>query len=84
MLKANVECQSEATNGLHVAGQAADGCPAVPYGCPYGGSEAVFGLHMAAQRLPVAAHGVHMAVQRLLLGVLGAAYGCSEAPNSCP
>ena len=33
------------------------------------------GLHMAAQRLHMAAHGVHMAAQRLHLGALGAAYG---------
>ena len=55
------------------------------------------GLHMAAQRLHMAAHGVHMAAQRLLLGALGAAYGvqrlqmaahgaaygCSEAAFGC-
>ena len=35
-------------------------------------------------RLHMAAHVVHMAAQRLLLGALGPAYGCSEAPYGCP
>ena len=68
MLKANVECQSGATNGLHVAGQAAYDCPGGSYGrplTPYGCSP-------------------HMVAQRLLLGALGAAYGSSVAPNGCP
>ena len=41
-------------------------------------------LHMAAQGVPMVAHGPHVAAQRLLLGALGAAFGCSEAPNGCP
>ena len=84
MLKANVERQYGATNGLHMAGQAAYGCPGGRYGC--------HGVHMATQRLLLgvlkaafscseAAHGVHMAAQRLLLGALGAAYGRSEAAH---
>ena len=41
------------------------------------------GLHMAAQRLHMAAHGFHMGAQRLQMAVHGAPYGCSEAAFGC-
>ena len=49
MFHGNVQCRHGLTNGLHVAVQAAYGCPGVPM--------AACGVHMAAQRPLVAVLG---------------------------
>ena len=69
---------------LHMAAQ---GVPMTAHGSLWllkGSLGVPLGMHMAVQRVQMAAHGVHMATQRLHLGALGAAYGLSEVPSGCP
>ena len=74
MLNANVGCQYGATNGLHMAGQAAYGCPGDPYGCPwgpYGCSEAAFGCRGVAFWSTGAVYGSHAADMQHMLHLAG-------------